>query len=1134
MSKVFRIYSSGSDTLLDWQGSTENPYGAKAIGEIIDPDAKDSKREITSIPSPFARIDLVKNAYAEVVRSGRLRGDTIFHKIVSDSLDIAQIFFRLPKLRGKVEVIAWHREHELNQLLSGTSAAHRRVGATLSMFLRQDALPDNDKPGVSRGDDKVTPYNFELMQAIYLLRYCGSARRTQMDIIGATSPATLFFSTANDLSYLSADLQFGTDRAFDSEYASLGQREEQFIRFYFAFSKAYPDFSRRFKEVNEYLNLVYRYDLTPEQKDMVDALTPDSVRDYPELTANQDRVEINGVAYRSCGVSTGVVSDFEIRSQAACDDGRRPLVLPVECGTLYTSLTYVSGKWERTYKAPQTDARPVEKRDLPFANEAYPYLTISDFLEDSLVRVKREGRIDDKAFYTAAAADSAYCYLLPLRPLFFSYFTPEQLRADHMLDIEETVTGHVRVRLRIPVKGGVNIDYERSYIDGQPSIEGNGRLLTCDFAVALFTNMAFTSQRQAYYRAGIVTEFEQCDDYSATFWHAGRQVPVAGEVVRNKEHDAYVSCRTYVLEQQCFDLMRIRCRADGRDAEGVLVPLFRHGGSSGGDSKSIVFAIDLGTTNTHVEYRLDGGTSQPFDMDADDAMLKLWGDVDPFRANTLAYDMLPAVIGGHTLYHFPMRTALCVGSATNWHRAVYALADANLPFPYGKKVGYAYDRVHTNLKWSSDGEAEQRVRAYIDSLFMLLRIKTMQMGCPLEQTRIVWFYPISMMRNRYDTFSRAWAEAYAKYFGGEPANVQAMTESVAPYEHFRADNSAVNNIVTIDIGGGTTDIVVAAGGRVTDITSFRFAADAIFGDAYTTAGTTLNRLLCAYESPFRSILSDNGLKDLTDIMDVLVKAKSSANLASFFFSLRDNQDVRDKHVSRNVDWGEMLQSDERFKLVFVIFYTAIVYHLATLMLSRGHRLPRHIAFSGNGSKVIRVLSASNATLEAFTKHIFEAVYERPYDADGLTILQNADCPKEATCKGGLAASEAEAFDSVHAARAVLRGDGTHEWFTTETYAQVDDAMKERTAEEARRFLDFVIRLGCTFSLKKNFGVSDATIRIAQKECARDLLTYVNKGLAERLREDALSDSVEETLFFYPLRGMLSALITAIYDNIICK
>ena len=74
-------------------------------------------------------------------------------------------------------------------------------------------------------------------------------------------------------------------------------------------------------------------------------------------------------------------------------------------------------------------------------------------------------------------------------------------------------------------------------------------------------------------------------------------------------------------------------------------------------------------------------------------------------------------------------------------------------------------------------------------------------------------------------FERLWTAAYKKYFNqtGVPTSI---TESVAPYSFFQKTRSDVTNIVTIDIGGGTTDIVVADTNGVKCISSMRFAADA--------------------------------------------------------------------------------------------------------------------------------------------------------------------------------------------------------------------------------------------------------------------------------------------------------------------
>lgn len=81
MAHIFRLYTAGgSDNIDGWADSIE--YGTKAIGSISDPEGATCKREITSIPSPFARMDLMKNAFRQVVESKDLDNQlTVYHKL---------------------------------------------------------------------------------------------------------------------------------------------------------------------------------------------------------------------------------------------------------------------------------------------------------------------------------------------------------------------------------------------------------------------------------------------------------------------------------------------------------------------------------------------------------------------------------------------------------------------------------------------------------------------------------------------------------------------------------------------------------------------------------------------------------------------------------------------------------------------------------------------------------------------------------------------------------------------------------------------------------------------------------------------------------------------------------------------
>lgn len=1111
MAKVFRLYK-GNNNIQDWGNSVS--YGSNAIDQIEDPNAASVKKEITSIPSPFARIDLVKNAYSEVVKSGDLHGDTIFHKMVSDSLDVAQIFFNLPKLSDKIKVIVWNVNQEIDLLKKSATDGQRRVGETLEMFLEQD---------------KET-YNFDKMKSVYLLHYVGRYRQTQLDIIGATSPATLFFCSANDFSYLSDDIRFGKDKVFDNQLASLDQRDEQFILFYFSYWKAYPNFARLFPEVNEYMELVYKCGLTPDQKDKVDCLSANSINDYPELVINPNKVEINGVIYRQCPEDVKVKSGFEIKTSIAKEE-KLPLVLPIESGSIYTNIYYVSDYWENTNKAPYIDSKPIEERRLPKANEMYPYLTVGDFLEDVLIRVPNINTADE-SFYGKFIQDSSYRYLLPLKETFFHYFSAQELQCkvggEPMFEIKEVLDDHVRVTLRIPIQGNRFIEYTRQYIEnGEIRPEQNkGLLVEKNFSVGLFSNIRYENERDAYYRAYIMSEFDDKDSYKLIFKNGENIINVADPVIRNTDDSRYLSYKAYIIEQQLFDSIRVVCD----EFAGVLVPIMQR--RSGTDQ--FTFAIDFGTTNSHIEFSVNQGASEPFCMSQQDSMLKLWGYVENQAKYIFGYDVLPESIGEDSLYKFPMRTALCIASSTNWNKAVYSLGHTNIPFPYEKKRGYAYDRILTDLKWSNDPNNTKRIKNFIESLFIMLRTKVLLSNGSLSNTKIVWFYPISMVENRYNSFSDVWTNAYEKYFGGDKHNVTPMTESVAPYEHYRNAEANVGNIVTIDIGGGTTDIVLAKDGNVNNITSFHFAADSIFGDPYISnrSSATVNKLLEQYENSIKAVLEDNSLSDLLEILEQHKKSRNSSNIASFYFSLKDNNEIVAKRLSDNVDFNNMLLLDSNYKIVFIIFYAAIIYHLALIMKAKSLEMPRHIAFSGNGSKVIRILTSSNSTLEKFTRIIFEKVYGESYPSDGLTILQNENNPKEVTCKGGLSNPIYQEYEDMASMKMVYKTvqDNGTAFVNGDTYASIDETYINRTVDEVKNFVNFVVNLNREFSYKNNFDSAEASLEIAKKECMRDLATFTKNGLDIKHQEVSDNDVIEETMFFYPLNGMLNALISAIYKK----
>ena len=238
MGKVFRLHT-GDDNLVGWGDSS--PYGNTAIREIKDPNGATSKKEITSIPSPFARMDLVKTAFKVITESRDLDGDSIHHKLVSDCFDVGEIFFNMDKFRDKVRIIVWDKKKDLQALLDSDNDRHRLFGETLRLYLEQDA----------------DAFNFNDLERIYLLDYTGPDKPGQVNIIGATSPATFFFTSANNLSYVSKHISFGKDRPFDEEFQPLYKRDFDYQMYWYCLQNSMPDFADLFPEINTYLKLSY-------------------------------------------------------------------------------------------------------------------------------------------------------------------------------------------------------------------------------------------------------------------------------------------------------------------------------------------------------------------------------------------------------------------------------------------------------------------------------------------------------------------------------------------------------------------------------------------------------------------------------------------------------------------------------------------------------------------------------------------------------------------------------------------------------------------------------------------------------------------------------------------------------------
>lgn len=1091
MAFIFRLHPNGANTNADWLPS--QPYGTNVISQIVPPNGASAKTEITSIPSPFARIALVKSAFEEVVKTKNLNGNTIYHKMVSDSLDVAEIFFNYEKLKDKFNIVVWDTHNDLSSL----KQTHPQIYDSLDIFLKQDA----------------PVYNFNRMHRLYILVYVGSKRKTQMDVVGATSPASLFFTPANDLSFISSDVSLGQDHPFDEQFQPLYKRDPKFVEYLFSFRADYGQlFASDFPEVNDYLNDTFTQ-LLPSLQNVVANIAPNALSNYEILRIDgSNTVDILGKPFHKKPLQPVRNSDFTI-AHSHYAKGEMPLVLPVEKGNQYSNLFYVTDRFGTQNAAPYSDNRPWKQRTLPGDGTLHPYLTIDDFLEDTVLVYPRKAN-SEKFFFGNWDNTSDKSVFLPIKPLFFEFFTADQLI--HGIDgcpmIKMTYLKNVGicVELTIPIHGG-SVTYTKNYYqDALPDIDRNRgaiKIVDTSFGLAM---LPMVQTDNSYYRIAITHDFNDTKKYHVECYLHGGRVDDVQETIRNKTDNAYLKTHVFCSDSKPIDCIRIGIGNN----YGVVIPLFNRAQKN----RSYIFAVDFGTTNTHIEYT--DGTSLPAAFK--DRQLTFWADYDATIEQTFEADLSPIEIGDK--FTFPTRTALSEASATDWQQPVIPMAQTNIPLVYGHRLTFDYNTITTDLKWSNEATNIRRVESYIDNLMLLMRNKVLLEGGQLNNTKIIWFYPGSMTTARRNAYQSVWNSAYQKYFDGAAGNICTTLESVAPYEYFRRQTPAASRMVSIDIGGGTTDVVIADRGNILYTTSFRFAANTIFGDGYTQNGA-LNGMVAHFVNDIRSLLDSNNLNELQGVLDALSASGSSTDLASFFFSMKNDDEAIKKNASNLLDWNEMLQKDDSFKVVFLLFYTSIIYHIAHIMHSKDLQLPRHIAFSGNGARVVSVLSPNMDTLAAYTKDVFCRVYKiDKYDTDGLEIILT-DNPKAATCKGGLNVMQSGNVNIAIGQKLVLKDTESETFYDllNDTYQTINPNIKANTVNNVRDFLRFTLNSKSSFSIKDQFGIEQSVLDEAFDVCGRDLDTFFDNGLEQKLQENAPTDPVEETLFFYPIIGMLHEL-----------
>lgn len=1133
-----------------------NQYSADEIEMISDPNGGLSQRPRTAIPSPFAQMDLVKNAFKRLAMHANLQGEAMDEKLVANALDVAQLFFNYEELNNQVRIVEWNRATDLQSLQNDIQ--HRLLGDTVAMFLEQDK----------------EAFNFDKMDRLYFLVYGNQ-------VLGCTSPVTLFMASPNAKEGMYQIPVEQNVNLFDL-WRPLYMRNEKFVKYVYALFTAYPELKKYCGEVNAYLITNFRLlDPALQNEILTDIGNPDAVdmanveraKDFLRVTYSpmDEGVQALGVPfYRTRPEDTRRMiadSDFVIVPSRDVQE-RLPLILQNHLNAPQTdAFRYITDTWDDSIVIkPEDYELPPEKRVLPATTHQYPWLTADDFFQPSLIKL--DYTVDRDCFFdgnlSVGSRETDNCdFILPLKPLFFKYFNVEDLWGTiggrPKFELIHTGSGAgeiVQAILRIPVqKQGSFITLERTYVaahnvDLTYDVRNDrGFFITVPFALSVFPFVHTEGLKQ--YNVQLVDRaLGMLENYqlSLDFYKNGFLNRVADNdvVMRNRslKSEKRVGSAYYKLTSD-FDYINVTLQDErgNRVAEGAVCPRW-HDYVPGHDA--FTFAVDFGTTNTHVECMRSDNMPEPLKVSStarDRLLATLYNGESILYDVIMKQEFLPKNIGED--YGFPQRTVLSECDRLDAENVDYivALGDADIPFIYEKEsVGYG-NRIVPNLKWSTEIANSKRVRAYLTELALLMRTTVLLETGDLAKTRLVWFYPLSMKVGNVRKMGEMWAKTFNEVFG-VPAtenNLIQMPESVAPYYFYKSSSTfrgSASTVASIDIGGGSSDVVVFESNaqQPTILTSFRFAANVLFGDGFSEVphGDT-NPMLCRYVDYFKRLFDgdDDKYGELNGILDDITVKRKSEDINAFLFSVIANKVVAGNDV---FSYNLRLNEDGTRKIIFLYFYVTLIYYVATMMKGRRLSKPRSVMFSGTGSKILDIVG-SQRDLDLISQAVFERVYGEKYDTDGFSVVMEKNEPKQITCRGALMqVRDNTGCDNVAVLNRLMDDFDNplkcnYSMIDKEhlTYDDMDNAeVRSAIVTRVKAFNHFFITLCEDIRVVDRFLVDNKALQKFKELVDKDLEHHLINGwnFINKNQEDKNgSDPIEDTVFFYPIIG-------SIRDNLI--
>jgi hypothetical protein len=961
---------------------------------------------ISSVPSPWARLELFRDAVRDAPQTSR---DVDAHPFSGDAIQDILDALELLVFEGHMDGLVLRRHLLDLDSLAALAVRENEDGIRRFLGAVRDLAP--------RADGNTRLGRLTIVTD-------GRGR-----LLFATSPFTLFFTPEDRTTAVPG--YFGareTPRPLDARPPELARFVEHHLL---------PRLARHGSQHPELQRLVSVLQRQLEE-------VPHELRGIPLESLDEE-----GALQPVAGVPVGRVRTLAWSGRNSLvptrEAARRPLVLHDQ--TLESERTYFP------WLAPSMGTRvadAADRRRLPGSAWRHDWVNPErDFLVDNLLILELTEldltSVLGREIYGDMSSQVNWRrpgqVLLPLSAEYFEYFGPEDA-VRHLRMTMDPDGNRVEARLTIPVEGGERT-FKKVYTRGE-------NLAAEQFYLSVWPNFVPEPGEFEWscYSVFHLAIGRGANEFDVRMGLANGEAAASGEygAAPVRRFPRQGNAAFYGLEEAPRYLrVRLRRHAGSNEfvAEGVVLPKFETVRSPTAAPWTV--AVDLGTSNTSVAVR-----KRP---DARAELLNLAGRVSATRLDLMRapappegsrrsdvsriLDTLyfPDVVPAHPFPTFVVRSTI---PQDRDNESLFALpaATANIAFR-GDLTSGAHNRLEGDLKWGGGLariEHNLLTEQFLKQLLVLIYAESVRSGARVDSMALRWSYPSAFTAEESDQLIQRWRNVL-RWFRDARLGLSGKGEGQAgaapePFQRIIGDADLLPDestsslwffktqpgfsvhdealALTVDLGGGTTDIAGYANLHGQFRNSILLGGRDLVGTPPSDEGRRMvNAFYRSVEGWALERMGRDSKQMLTDVTVALHEYPTSHG--KFGYLVRHPWFAEHRSELLEEPWFRSAQA------CIVYLFGAIFFHLGVLVRAdrdAGGRYepPARVIFGGNGAQFLDWLTgfrpfAGSRPGQDFFGPLFRDIFEASLGSDLPSRLDVSvsEAPKQEVALGLLTA-----------------------------------------------------------------------------------------------------------------------------------